>query len=271
MDEEKLSTDQTSKKMTDESYEHPKSPPASPERTSLTEADEKVMDGSGGDEGSGSDESDGNDVFKRFRREKRLAMNRASARARRKKKKVMLESLGHQVTELTKKNQSLQGTNETLIRKIDRLETALSQARETIASLLEGRQDGVVDVASALPPSLSTTGLLAGTMPGSGLVGTGLGTPAGLGTANGARAASDPYHSLLLGTGGASNAASATMNRIGTRGTTGLLGQESIYAAALQQQRLQHMLSGLQRGRTGGGLLQQDSLSSLMANQQVGA
>ena len=77
----------------------------------------------------------GTDLSK-LRREKRLAMNRASARARRKRKKVLLDSLANQVTELTKRNQAVQLANETLRAKVDQLESALSQAQATIASLL---------------------------------------------------------------------------------------------------------------------------------------
>ena len=72
----------------------------------------------------------------KLRREKRLAMNRASARARRKRKKVLLDSLANQVTELTKRNQAIQLANETLRSKVDQLESALAQSQATIASLL---------------------------------------------------------------------------------------------------------------------------------------
>ena len=70
------------------------------------------------------------------RREKRLAMNRASARARRKRKKVLLDSLANQVTDLTKRNQTLQLNNDAMRARVDQLESALAQAQSTITSLV---------------------------------------------------------------------------------------------------------------------------------------
>jgi hypothetical protein len=70
------------------------------------------------------------------RREKRLAMNRASARARRKRKKTLLDSLANQLTELTKRNQTLQLSNDTFQGRSEQLESALSQAQATISSLV---------------------------------------------------------------------------------------------------------------------------------------
>jgi hypothetical protein len=82
----------------------------------------------------------------RKRREKRLAMNRASARARRKRKKVLLDSFSGQVNDLTKKNQELQSENDRLrcraqqlesaVRRAQQLESAVQQAQATIAALI---------------------------------------------------------------------------------------------------------------------------------------
>jgi hypothetical protein len=86
----------------------------------------------------------GDDIFGRAiadtielrRKAKRLAMNRVSARARRKKKKVLSDSLANQVIELTKRNQTIQLKNKKLRGKVGHLELALAQAQATIASLV---------------------------------------------------------------------------------------------------------------------------------------
>lgn len=72
------------------------------------------------------------------RREKRLAMNRASAKARRKRKKVMLDTLSAQVNDLQTVNQALTSTNESLQTRVRQLETALVQANATITALRGG-------------------------------------------------------------------------------------------------------------------------------------
>jgi hypothetical protein len=76
------------------------------------------------------------------RREKRLAMNRASARARRKRKKSLLDSLASQVTDLTKRNQALQLSSDTFRGRADQLESALTQAQATISSLVADSSRG---------------------------------------------------------------------------------------------------------------------------------
>lgn len=70
-----------------------------------------------------------------LRREKRLAMNRESARARRKRKKMLLETLEQQVADLADKNQRLQSTVDTLTGRVRQLESELTLARSTIAML----------------------------------------------------------------------------------------------------------------------------------------
>ncbi|KAL7566313.1 hypothetical protein ACA910_013637 [Epithemia clementina (nom. ined.)] len=64
----------------------------------------------------------------RLRREKRLAMNRESARARRKRKKILIETLEHQVAELTKSNQNYR-------HQVSELEKELIVAKQTIQML----------------------------------------------------------------------------------------------------------------------------------------
>jgi hypothetical protein len=76
------------------------------------------------------------------RREKRLAMNRASARARRKRKKTLLDTLANQVSELSKRNQTLQLSNDTFRGRVEKLESALTQAQATITSLVNDGSRG---------------------------------------------------------------------------------------------------------------------------------
>lgn len=71
----------------------------------------------------------------KVRREKRLAMNRASARARRRRKKDLLDILSAQVTDLKNHNQTLQGANETMNARVEQLEAALNQAKTTITAI----------------------------------------------------------------------------------------------------------------------------------------
>jgi myosin heavy subunit len=87
------------------------------------------------DEKEQGDSSNPNELS-RVRREKRLAMNRASARARRKRKKVLLDSLANQLTDITKQNQTLQRSNDTLRARVEQLEPLLAQAQATISALV---------------------------------------------------------------------------------------------------------------------------------------
>lgn len=87
------------------------------------------------------------------RREKRLAMNRESARARRKRKKLLLESLEGQVAELLKQNQRYKIANEALGGQVAQLEAELSVAKSTIAMLTTGSQQPFGQVGSS--PSLT--------------------------------------------------------------------------------------------------------------------
>jgi hypothetical protein len=90
----------------------------------------------------------------RLRREKRLAMNRESARARRKKKKVLIESLETEVAELTKSNQTLQLSNDTLAEKVRLLETELAVAQSVAARLAASSRLLASGSASSGLPSL---------------------------------------------------------------------------------------------------------------------
>lgn len=82
------------------------------------------------------------DALSRLRRQKRLAMNRESARARRKRKKALIETLEEHVNELTKRNQRYQMATESLTAKVNKLESDLAISRSTIQLLTsQGRPD----------------------------------------------------------------------------------------------------------------------------------
>lgn len=63
-----------------------------------------------------------------LKREKRLAMNRESARARRRRKKIRLETLEQQAEDLSQKHHSLVMTNESLKSRVVNLENELATA-----------------------------------------------------------------------------------------------------------------------------------------------
>lgn len=71
----------------------------------------------------------------RLRKEKRLAMNRVSARNRRKRKKMLIETLEGQVATLKTANRQHHLANESLQAKVRQLENDLSVARATIRQL----------------------------------------------------------------------------------------------------------------------------------------
>lgn len=74
--------------------------------------------GGGGKRSASGDDNDDYSNLERLRKAKRLAMNRASARNRRKQKKEMLETLEKQVEELRRVNQGLMNGNQSLNNKI---------------------------------------------------------------------------------------------------------------------------------------------------------
>eukprot|EP00934_Nitzschia_sp_Nitz4_P003145 Nitzschia sp. Nitz4//scaffold23_size168460//50670//51695//NITZ4_002211-RA/size168460-processed-gene-0.251-mRNA-1//-1//CDS//3329543611//3135//frame0 len=106
--------------------------------TDSSEEDEDDVDDAelkGDDDLEGNEDGDQSNFFK-LRREKRLAMNRASARARRKRNKVLLSTLSTQVSDLTQKNRNLQEANEKLIDKVQQLEAALQQSQSVLGNLI---------------------------------------------------------------------------------------------------------------------------------------
>jgi len=84
----------------------------------------------------------------RLRREKRLAMNRESARARRKKKKFMHETLKTRLDEMSCQNEKLRLSIDTLRATASHLESKLAAAKSTIERLTReasGRSCGKSD------------------------------------------------------------------------------------------------------------------------------
>lgn len=173
------------------------------------------------DHGSVSSNTAANPETLKVRREKRLAMNRASARARRRRKKDLLDTLSTQVSDLTNQKQALQTANEGLKARVEQLEAALHQATNTITA-----------IASA---SSGASGLSSTTIGGGG------------GNTDEAR-----LRSLLLGAG---------ISGGGCNGTAGSgiglgLGDSFINARAaqlLQQQNQMKLLEGLGASGAGGG------------------
>lgn len=75
------------------------------------------------------------DRLAKMRKEKRLAMNRESARVRRKRKKVLLQTLEERVEGLKERNQVLENANDQLNARVAKLEEELKLAHSTIALL----------------------------------------------------------------------------------------------------------------------------------------
>lgn len=78
------------------------------------------------------------DPLEGLRREKRLQMNRDSARKRRKRKREMLVTLEDQVKQLVAQNSRYHAVNEILTRRVEKLEGELALARRTLQTVLPG-------------------------------------------------------------------------------------------------------------------------------------
>jgi hypothetical protein len=103
---------------------------------------EHMLDPDSQRSGTSSTFHDSNDNIARLRKEKRLAMNRESARVRRKRKKVLIHSLESQVMELKKSRDEVKSANENLISRLRAVETELQIANATIASLMTKQMPG---------------------------------------------------------------------------------------------------------------------------------
>lgn len=75
------------------------------------------------------------DNLTRLKREKRLEMNRKSARERRKRKKMLIETLEQQVSELTKSNEKFRRDNQQLVLKVEDLSERLAKEEKELLLL----------------------------------------------------------------------------------------------------------------------------------------
>ena len=115
-----------------------------PEENSKLPAEtvENDSDDSDAERASDGDDVADNDDRGQSRRAKRLLLNRESARARRKRKKALLQTLEQQVVALSKQNQVYRVVNESLTGQVQRLESDLAVANSTIVMLRSGGGSG---------------------------------------------------------------------------------------------------------------------------------
>jgi uncharacterized protein YggU (UPF0235/DUF167 family) len=99
-------------------------------------------------------------------------MKRHSARARRKKKKVLIEALAIQVTDLTNKNRTLHIDNDSLKIRIAELDAALGQANATISTLFSKRSQ-TSQISQALENQEALRSFLRGAVPAMNPIRTG--------------------------------------------------------------------------------------------------
>lgn len=175
----------------------------------------------GVDEGSDSEDeseagkdakSPGMDNLTRLRREKRLAMNRESARARRKRKKMLIDTLEQQVSELTRSNEKFKRENGQLVVRVESLSETLAKQEEELVLLRSLASKGAnpqlgQQLASPMAASMASAGMV-GSVPN--LQQQGLG---GFETA--AEMAADLSLRRLLHTQGLSQASMAMGNQTG--------------------------------------------------------
>lgn len=94
-----------------------------------------VSRGKGGQSSQDGGEDVKTDSLSRLRREKRLAMNRESARARRKRKKMLIETLEQQVSELTRSNERFKSENGQLVTRVESLSERLAKQEKELVLL----------------------------------------------------------------------------------------------------------------------------------------
>ena len=138
--------------------------------TSDSEDEESAAVSRGERERSQSGEDDKTDNLSRSRREKRLAMNRESARARRKRKKMLIETLEQQVSELTRNNEKFKSENGQLVVRVESLSERLAEQEKELVLLrsIVGKTQGAHFVSSQSPAHGSmTSGAVSAAMHGS--------------------------------------------------------------------------------------------------------
>ena len=107
-------------------------------------SDDDVSDEGDQEVSSGAAESGDKryETLERLKREKRLAMNRECARARRRRKKLRMELLDNRVQELTQKNNRIQEENLTLRARVMQLEAELGAAKSNMGLDVSSRMGG---------------------------------------------------------------------------------------------------------------------------------
>ena len=117
-----------------------------PEPTSDDDASDSGEDESAALPEASSDNPNRYEKLERLKREKRLAMNRECARARRRRKKLRMELLDNRVEELSQKNTRIQDENTALRARVMQLEAELGAAKSTkgldASSLMGGMGGG---------------------------------------------------------------------------------------------------------------------------------
>lgn len=192
-------------------------------KTALPEPDnEDDMSDSGGEEEeqlAAPEASNPNpnryEKLERLKREKRLAMNRECARARRRRKKLRMELLDARVQELNQKNTRIQDENSALRARVMQLEAELGAAKSTAgldASSFMGGMGGNMN--SMGSPGLSAGGYTPDTMSSQALIAEKLSLQrrtalAGFGGSAGAPTSSLGGFMGSMGAGGMSDQASA--------------------------------------------------------------
>lgn len=99
------------------------------------EEEEERSDSEEESEAGGDTKGSAMDNLTRLKREKRLEMNRRSARERRKRKKVLIETLEQQVSELTKSNEKFKRENQHLVLRVESLSEALAKQEKELTLL----------------------------------------------------------------------------------------------------------------------------------------
>lgn len=94
-----------------------------------------------------------------LRKEKRLAMNRESARQRRKRKKILIQSLEGQVSELTTQAEEFKASNDRLMARLRSVESELQIANSTISYLLSSQPQGGRAASLPIPGTLLRTNM----------------------------------------------------------------------------------------------------------------
>lgn len=143
-----------------------------------SDSEEDESEAAGQDQGASKDGEQQSDNLSRLRREKRLAMNRESARARRKRKKMLIETLEQQVGDLTRSNEKFKNENQHLVLKVENLSEALAKQEKELGIL---RSIVAKTHGTRFAPQTSASGTLASSAGSPGIQGSAASWPRNLG------------------------------------------------------------------------------------------